>query len=164
MPKKGKPDHPGDSPLADAARISPQQIWQAGLGAFLKAQEEGDRAFVRLVSEGSARQRARAQDGELPSSWHALEQMFEDRVARALAAMAVPTHHDLDELRAQVEALPQTVETLTREAARRGAVKTGAAKTGAAKTGAAKTSAAKKTVAKKTVAKTTGRTPKREST
>jgi polyhydroxyalkanoate synthesis regulator phasin len=118
MPKKPRTSEP-DPQLADAARISPQQIWQAGLGAFLKAQKDGDRQFNQLVSQGSELQaRTRAQDSDpddpdAPSSWHKLEQIFEDRVARALAAMAVPTHHDMEALREQVEALSRTVEALT---------------------------------------------------
>ncbi len=119
MPKKAKTPSTSDPLLADAARISPQQIWQAGLGAFVKAQEEGDRAFNRLVSEGSELQeRTRAQhsdpdDPQAPASWHKLEQIFEDRVARALAAMAVPTHHDIEQLQRQVEQLQRAVDALS---------------------------------------------------
>ena len=35
--------------LSRAVRSSAQQIWQAGLGAFAKAQEEGGRVFSKLV-------------------------------------------------------------------------------------------------------------------
>jgi len=110
MPKKSKAAAQPDQMLADATRISPQQIWQAGLGAFIKAQEEGDRAFTRLVQEGSElhkRERAElaADKAQGPTSWQRLEQMFEDRVARALAAMDVPTHHDLQQLRERVDEL-----------------------------------------------------------
>lgn len=128
MPRKPKTTATPDPQLADAARISPQQIWQAGLGAFVKAQEEGDRAFSRLVSEGSELQaRTRAQhrenDPEAPASWHKLEQMFEDRVARALAAMDVPTHHDLQDLREQIEELQRTVAALTAGKVKKAATK-----------------------------------------
>ncbi len=44
-----------DKQLANAVRTSAQQIWQAGLGAFAKAQEEGGRVFAKLVKEGQAR-------------------------------------------------------------------------------------------------------------
>ena len=37
-----------DKQLANAVRNSAQQIWQAGLGAFAKAQEEGGKVFSRL--------------------------------------------------------------------------------------------------------------------
>eukprot|EP01031_Cornospumella_fuschlensis_P007849 gene7849-9702_t len=45
-----------DKQLASAVRNSAQQIWQAGLGAFAKAQEEGGRVFAKLVKEGNALQ------------------------------------------------------------------------------------------------------------
>ena len=38
-------------------RDSAQQIWQAGLGAFHRAQAEGSKAFEALVNEGVAMQR-----------------------------------------------------------------------------------------------------------
>ncbi len=38
-------------------RDSAQQIWQAGLGAFAKAQQEGSRVFDALVKEGANVQR-----------------------------------------------------------------------------------------------------------
>lgn len=133
MPRKPKTATTPDPQLADAARISPQQIWQAGLGAFVKAQEEGDRAFSRLVSEGSELQaRTRAQhredDPEAPASWHKLEQIFEDRVARALAAMDVPTHHDLQDLREQVEELQRSVAALAGGKAKKESTKKAQAK------------------------------------
>ncbi|QNA88579.1 phasin family protein [Massilia sp. Dwa41.01b] len=43
--------------LARAVRSSAQQIWQAGLGAFAKAQAEGGREFTRLVRDGSELQK-----------------------------------------------------------------------------------------------------------
>lgn len=147
MPKKTKTASQPDPVLADATRISPQQIWQAGLGAFLKAQDEGDRSFARLVSEGSeltARERSAhaPDDPDAPTSWHRLEQMFEDRVARALAAMDVPTHRDLEELRARVDELTRLLD------AREPAVKKPAVKKPAVKKPAAKKPAVKKPVKK----------------
>ena len=44
-------------PLSGSVKDSAQQIWQAGLGAFAKAQAEGTRAFESLVKEGTALQR-----------------------------------------------------------------------------------------------------------
>jgi poly(hydroxyalkanoate) granule-associated protein len=43
--------------LTGSVKDSAQQIWQAGLGAFAKAQAEGTRAFEALVKEGTALQR-----------------------------------------------------------------------------------------------------------
>ncbi len=40
------------SQLAGAVKDSAQQIWLAGMGAFSKAQEEGNKVFEALVKEG----------------------------------------------------------------------------------------------------------------
>ena len=118
-----------DTELASAVRSSAQQIWQAGLGAFAKAQEEGGRVFSRLVKEGTEFQK-RAEDkvadvsgsvGKLADgvgkqasgSWDKLEQVFEERVARALATIGVPTQQDLAALRAQIDALSRQVAALS---------------------------------------------------
>ncbi|PHV32194.1 phasin family protein [Janthinobacterium rivuli] len=122
-----------DAELANAVRSSAQQIWQAGLGAFAKAQEEGGRVFSRLVKEGTEFQK-RAEDkvadvsdsvGKLADgvgkqasgSWDKLEQVFEERVARALAAIGVPTQQDISALHAQIDALSQQVAALSAKAA-----------------------------------------------
>jgi poly(hydroxyalkanoate) granule-associated protein len=124
-------DH--EQQLAQAVRTSAQQIWQAGLGAFVKAQQEehaaggGEQAFQRLVEEGSVlQQRVRASgeadDGqdaegnELPAgrSWDKLEHVFEERVVRALSAIGVPSKRDLDGLREQIARLSEQVSQLQR--------------------------------------------------
>ena len=48
-----------DDSLANAVRTSAAQIWQAGLGAFAKAQEEGSRVFSKLVKDGAELQKGR---------------------------------------------------------------------------------------------------------
>ena len=134
-------DH--DQQLAQAVRTSAQQIWQAGLGAFFKAQQEesagvattggGEQAFQKLVEEGSVLQkRVRASDDEVPAegdadadadadardvkaagrSWDKLEQVFEDRVVRALGAIGVPSKRDIDQLTAQIAQLAEQVAQL----------------------------------------------------
>ena len=122
-----------DKELENAVRSSAQQIWQAGLGAFAKAQEEGGRVFSRLVKEGTQLQK-RAEDkvadvsgsvGKLADgvgkqasgSWDKLEQVFEERVARALATIGVPTQQDLAALHAQIDALSRQVTALSAKAA-----------------------------------------------
>ncbi|MCC7644268.1 MULTISPECIES: phasin family protein [unclassified Janthinobacterium] len=122
-----------DTELASAVRSSAQQIWQAGLGAFAKAQEEGGRVFSRLVKEGTEFQK-RAEDkvadvsgsvGKLADgvgkqasgSWDKLEQVFEERVARALATIGVPTRQDIAALHAQIDALSRQVAALSAKAA-----------------------------------------------
>ena len=43
--------------LSGSVKDSAQQIWQAGLGAFTRAQAEGSKAFESLVKEGVSIQR-----------------------------------------------------------------------------------------------------------
>lgn len=138
--------------LASAVRDSAQQIWLAGLGAFAKAQEEGGKVFDALVREGTSiqrRTRAMTEEkiGEVTGkvtkaagdigkqankSWDRLEQVFEDRVSRALTRLGVPTSKDIQALIARVEALNENVQSLNGGAARR-ARKAAAAKAPAAK-------------------------------
>lgn len=131
-----------DQQLAQAVRTSAQQIWQAGLGAFVKAQQEqgegaADQRFEQLVAEGSVlQQRVRAtgdgheqgqgqaqgpdedEEGAAAArSWDTLEQVFEDRVVRALGAIGVPSKRDLDALAAQLAQLSTQVTQLQRELA-----------------------------------------------
>ena len=158
-----------DKQLASAVRTSAHQIWQAGLGAFAKAQEEGGRVFNKLVEEGTNLQRrtrsmaedkvsevtdtvTKVADGvskQASGSWDKLEQVFEDRVARALSTIGVPTQKDIQELTRRVEQLSRAVASATGKkvpAAAKPAAKPAARKP-AAKKVAAKP-AAKKAVAK----------------
>ncbi|MES2319473.1 MAG: phasin family protein [Pseudomonadota bacterium] len=122
-----------DKQLASAVRTSAHQIWQAGLGAFAKAQEEGGRVFNKLVEEGTNLQRrtrsmaedkvsevtdtvTKVADGvskQASGSWDKLEQVFEDRVARALSTIGVPTQKDIQELTRRVEQLSRAVAGAT---------------------------------------------------
>lgn len=179
-----------ETQLANAVRTSAQQIWQAGLGAFAKAQEEGGRVFSRLVQEGTEMQKrsrtmaedrgaemddtvGKAADGvgkQASSSWDKLEQVFEDRVARALGTIGVPTRKDIEALTRQVEQLSRMVEQLAGQPAPAPAAKPAAkgparaarkpAAKGAAK-GAVKPAvkAASKAAPRKPAAKKTGAAP-----
>lgn len=101
-----------DETLARAVRASARQIWQAGLGAFAKAQEEGEggRSFTRLVRDGSvlAERASRRSTG----SWGKLEQVFEERVARALATIGVPAASEVEALRRRVDELERMLAEL----------------------------------------------------
>ena len=121
-----------DKELASAVRSSAQQIWQAGLGAFAKAQEEGGRVFSKLVQEGTEFQKhaedkvadvgdsvSKLADGvgkQASGSWDKLEQVFEERVARALATIGVPMQNDIAALHAKIDALSLQVAALSDKA------------------------------------------------
>ena len=154
-----------DRQLAEAVRTSAQQIWQAGLGAFVKAQEEGGKVFAKLVKEGTDLQKrtqkltegkasevagtvTRVADSvskQAAGSWDKLEQVFEDRVSRSLQSLGVPTQKDIQTLTQRIEELSNTIAALSGK-------KTIAAKAPAKS--AAKKAAAKPTVARKTALKT----------
>ena len=160
-----------DKQLASAVRTSASQIWQAGLGAFAKAQEEGGRVFNKLVKEGTdlqKRTRSMAEDKvsevtgtvtkvadgvskQASGSWDKLEQVFEDRVARALSTIGVPTQKDIQALTRRVEQLSKAVAELSGKKVPAAKAAPKAAAKPAAKKAAAKPAA--KPAAKKAAAK-----------
>jgi poly(hydroxyalkanoate) granule-associated protein len=94
----------------------------AGLGAFAKAQEEGGKVFDALVKEGESIQsktrkmtdeRIAQVAGKAAGTWDRLEQVFEDRVARALGSLGVPSKQDIDRLSKRVVELSAAVQALT---------------------------------------------------
>jgi poly(hydroxyalkanoate) granule-associated protein len=119
--------------LPGAVKDSAQQIWQAGLGAFAKAQAEGSKAFEALVKEGTSLQRktqAAAEEklseatsrmtamaggisSKATGQWDKLESIFEERVAKALGKLGVPSSKDMDVLNARIDALNKSVQALS---------------------------------------------------
>jgi poly(hydroxyalkanoate) granule-associated protein len=163
-----------EAQLANAIRDSAQQIWLAGLGAFSKARADRAKVFEQLVKEGKniqLRTKALAEErlGEVTGrvsevkdrmnkmsrsatdSWDRLEQVFEERVSRALGRLGVPTSKDVQGLMKRVDELTASVQALGGKAPAAGkpAAKKAAAKNAAAKKAAAKKPAAKKAAAKK---------------
>jgi len=138
MAKAKLKSKPGSKP-ADAGKVagksimeSAQQIWLAGLGAFSKAQGEGGKLFETLMREGTSleqktRKIATGKVGEVrgavetgvtqvrertQETWDKLEQVFENRVSRALSNLGVPGRKELDELIKRVEELNREVKRL----------------------------------------------------
>ena len=110
-----------DNQLATTIRESTQQIWLAGLGAYAKAQQEGNKVFDALVREGEAIQantRKMAEDKvqematKATGTWDKLEAVFENRVSKALNSLGVPTKADIDALAKRVADLIIEVEKL----------------------------------------------------
>ena len=111
---------------------SAQQIWLAGLGAFVKAQAEGGKLFESLVKEGAAldaktRKFTDAKVAEARGSvestlgqvrersqetWDKLEKVFENRVSRALGRLGVPGRDEIKTLTRRVEELSHEVRKL----------------------------------------------------
>ena len=155
-------DHkPQDNPT-DRIKDSAQQIWLAGLGAFAKMQEEGSKAFEALVKDGATVQKKTQKAAEESLSqaqarmagfatefgakaaggWGKLENIFEERVARALEKLGAPSAQEVAALKARVAALEAQLEQPAAGAAARRTTTTARKKTAAHKTTAAAESAA----------------------
>lgn len=121
-----------DSQLAQNIKESAQQIWLAGLGAFAKAQNEGTKVFDTLIKEGVSLHRktqavaseklgdvagkmsamAGEVGGKANAQWDKLESIFEERTARAMNKLGVPTAKDVAALTERVDALAAAVARL----------------------------------------------------
>jgi len=141
--------------------MDPRKIWQAGIGAFKRAQKKGQKFFDVLVKEGSklekktrkfANENADSFKENLDKNvsnvkehasetWSKLEKVFEDRVQRAMDKMGMPTRQD-------IESLNEKVEKLTEEIKNSATVRT-------VKDAVSKKSTTKKTARKKTATKKT---------
>ncbi len=122
--------------LSGSVKDSAQQIWQAGLGAFTRAQAEGSKAFEALVKEGVSIQRktqAAAEEkiseatnkmshmatdisSKASGQWDKLENIFEERVAKALNKLGVPSAKDVNALIARIDELNKAVQKLSAKA------------------------------------------------
>jgi len=122
----------GEKGISKAVLESSHQIWLAGLGAFAKAQQGGKQVFDMLVKQGevleaktrsaaaqtadAARAAAKAKAKEMQTmaggTWDKLEQVFEDRVSRALARLGVYTSSDVERLSERVNELSEAVNAL----------------------------------------------------
>ncbi|MBC7438196.1 MAG: phasin family protein [Bdellovibrionales bacterium] len=155
-------DAKATSPFSGTVKESAQQIWLAGLGAFSKAQDEGGKVFESLVKDGVRIQRktqavaeekiseatskmasmATEISSKATGQWGKLEDIFEDRVAKAMSKLGVPSAKDIAALNARIDELGK-----------------GAGKAPAERKPAAKAAPAKKAPAKKAPAKKATRKP-----
>jgi poly(hydroxyalkanoate) granule-associated protein len=130
-----------ESQLAQSVKESAQQIWLAGMGAFAKAQEEGGKVFEALVKEGMSLQKktqgiaedklgevtgkmtamAETVSAKAGQNWDKLESIFEQRTAKAMAKLGVPTAKDVQALTERVDALAAKVAKLGGTAAKKAA-------------------------------------------
>jgi poly(hydroxyalkanoate) granule-associated protein len=167
---KSNPLHSGH--LAASVKESAQQIWLAGMGAFSKAQEEGTKVFEALVKEGMNLQKktqgmAEEKFGEVTGkmsamadtvtskagqNWDKLEAIFEQRTAKAMGKLGVPTAKDVADLVKRVDELAAKVAKMNG----------GAAPAKAAK--AAKATKAPASVFSKAVKKAVAKAPAKKAT
>lgn len=135
--QKTSPSKKTSAPLTGSVKDSAQQIWQAGLGAFSRAQAEGSKAFDLLVKEGVSLQRKTQSAAEerisdathkmssmanditnkATGQWDKLESIFEERVAKALNKLGVPSSKDVAALIERIEDLNKSVQKLSHKPA-----------------------------------------------
>ncbi len=184
--KKKTQAKPATTKFVEPVIESAKDIWLAGLGAFAVAQEEsgkaleqGTKLFDRLVKEGAKieSQTRKSAEGavddvrdnietrvksvrrQAQDNWDKLEKVFEDRVARALGRLGVPTADEVRELSERVQELSNQVSRLTKSSKRQTAAKKATRKPAATKTAAQKAAPkatkkrASKAASKKTAAK-----------
>jgi poly(hydroxyalkanoate) granule-associated protein len=140
-----------DRALAGSVKDSAQQIWLAGMGAFAKAQAEGKQRFDALVKEGVALQKktqsvAEEKLGDVTNKmtsmaddvtakagkqWDKLESIFEERTAKAMKKLGVPSSKDVQALMDRVDALSAQVASRARSAAKKTTAKAPAKKAAA---------------------------------
>ncbi len=163
---------------AKAIMEQAEQIWLAGLGAFSKAQEQSGKFYETLVKEGAVLEKATrkltgskveevrgmveksvSQVKERASdTWDRLEQVFENRVSKALGTLGIPGREELEQLTKRVDELSKAVRALDAgnraQAAKKPAVKAAApaAPKAAAPKAAAPKAAAPKAAAPKAAA------------
>ena len=157
-----------DSAIAGQVKDSAQQIWLAGMGAFSRAQAEGTKVFEALVKEGASLQKktqSAAEDkisevtskmssmaGDVQAKagqhWDKLETIFEDRTAKALNKLGVPSAKDVDALMARIDELSAKVAKLSKAAP----AKAAAAKSASAKNNGVTKPAAKRATARRSAA------------
>jgi len=180
-PVKSKAKAPGiAAPVVESAR----EIWLAGLGAFSYAQsesgkiiEQGNKLFEKLVAEGAKlekkgrdvaesavggiREEVESKVGavrkQAVDNWDKLETIFENRVARVLGQLGVPTADEVQKLSERVQTLATRVTEMT--AAGKPAAKKTVAKKATAKKPATKKAAVKKATAKKPAVKASAEQP-----
>ena len=175
MVKKLQKNKSSKAELKGKVKDSAQQIWQAGLGAFTKAQAEGAKAIETLVKDSVSIQRktkAAAEEkiseatskmtnmatdisSKASGQWDKLENIFEERVAKALNKLGVPSAKDVNALIARIDDLNKAVQKLSAKApaVKAAPVKAVAPKAATPKAAAPKAKPAAPKAAPKTAAK-----------
>jgi poly(hydroxyalkanoate) granule-associated protein len=159
------------NPLTRKLKQSASQIWLAGLGAYSKAEEEGNKLFDTLVREGETakhlldsimdkpmslyqetlgdvRECVEEVKDKAVGSWDRIEKAFDERVASALHRLNIPTRQDVADLAKQVMQCKAELRQLQNSPSKKSVAK-------AASAASAKPASAKPVTTKSVAAKTT---------
>lgn len=115
--------------MADKVKESANQIWLAGLGAYSKAEQEGNKLFDTLVQDGEkleaktrslmdkplnvAKETVETVRARATGSWEKVEKAFDLRVSRALHRLNIPTRTEVDDLHERISELADEVRRVT---------------------------------------------------
>ena len=144
MAKKPETTSPQPAGMPDLSALSSHQIWLAGLGAMAQAQAQGSKAIEALVNDGLTFQRKSQEEAQqrfqeaterftsmaqglgqqAGGRIDKLEHVFEERVARALHRLGMPTLQDIADLQTRVADLEARLATAPAKPAKTAARKT----------------------------------------
>ncbi len=115
--------------FVNAVKNSAYQFGLAGLGALVKAGEEGKKAFDTFVkageeavnlTEATVKQQSKMTESALGNvknmatdSWEKMEQIFDNRVSDALGRLGIPNRGDYEDLAKRIEKLATLIEEQT---------------------------------------------------
>ena len=115
--------------MAEKVKESANQIWLAGLGAYSKAEQEGNKLFDSLVQDGEkleaktrslmdkplnvAKGTVETVRARATGSWEKVEKAFDLRVSRALHRLNIPTRTEVDALHDRINELAEDVRRVT---------------------------------------------------
>ncbi len=129
-----------DKQLTEKLKDMASQVWLAGLGAYVKTEKGGGKFFDTLVQEGeslenrtkavldrqltlykekleSVRDKVGQVRGKAMDSLEKVEKAFDERVAKALIRLNIPTKQSLSILQDNIEDLQVQVQQLRNELA-----------------------------------------------
>ncbi|MBC3956648.1 phasin family protein [Pseudomonas triticifolii] len=170
MAGKKKVEKEGSSWIGEVEKYS-RQIWLAGLGAYSKISNDGNKLFETLVKDGEKAEKqtkaeaqkqiddvkdttkaAKSRVGDVKDmalgKWSELEGAFDKRLNSAISRLGVPSRNEVQALHSKVDQLTQQIEQLTGAKARPVVSRAAAAPKPAPKTTAKPLKAAAKVVAK----------------
>ena len=118
---------PDDKDLFDQLKDFAEKLRLAGLGAVLTVQREGGRLLESLIEEGKQLEASFSPSAAAPpprrkhltpQQLEQLEDLFQERVARVVRRLQVPTLQEVQELRQRMDLLARTIRALSKESDR----------------------------------------------
>jgi hypothetical protein len=122
---------PDDKDLFNQLKDFAEKLRLAGWGAVLTVQRKGGRLLESLIEEGKQLEASFSPSASgapaappprrkhlTPQQLEQLEDIFQERVARVLRRLQVPTLQEVQELRRRMDMLAKTIRALSKESDR----------------------------------------------